>query len=148
MGSCSSKSRVTPISKLYKHERVNDSIKSLDDLLPNQVGRSSFISSLRSSSNKICDKQSVKWGCITSDEGSTVMISPRFEEEDCDDYDSASGSHCHDFDMFCQSQRRLTLSYQSKVEVPDDFQLSSDDLSDDLSDVSNSQKYMNRRTTV
>ena len=130
MGSCSSK-RVTPIAE---SSTVGQ-------------GESSLISSLRSSSNKICGKQSVKWGCITSDEGSTVMISPRFEEEDCDDYDSASGSHCHDFDMFCQSQRRLTLSYQT-VEVPDDFQLSSNDLSDDLSNVPNGQKYVNRRTTV
>ena len=132
MGSCSSK-RVTPIAE--SSTRVGQ-------------GESSLISSLRSSSNKICGKQSVKWGCITSDEGSTVMIPSRFDTDKEDYCDSDDGSHCHDFDMFCQSQRRLTLSYQSKVEVPDDFQLSSDDLSDDLSDVSNSQKYMNRRTTV
>lgn len=77
------------------------------------------------------------------------MIPSRLEEEDYDDSDSDSGSLCHGFDTFCQSQRRLTLSYQTKVEVPDDFQLSSEDLSDDLlTDVSNGQKYMNRRTTV
>ena len=75
-------------------------------------GESSLRSSLKSSSTVICGK-SVKWGCITSDEGSTIMIPSRLEEEDYDDSDSDSGSLCHDFDMFCQSQRRLTLSYQT-----------------------------------
>ena len=121
MGSCSSKSRITPIAE--SSTRVGQ-------------GESSLISILKSSSKEVVADRTIRWGQITI-EGSTVMISPRFEEEDCDDYDSASGSHCHDFDMFCQSQRRLTLSYQTKVEIPDDFQLSSDDLSDDLSDVSN-----------
>ena len=132
MGSCSSK-RITPIAE--SSTRVGQ-------------GESSLISSLKSSSTMICGK-SVKWGCITSDEGSTVMMPSRFEKEDCDDSDSDGGSHCHDFDMFCQSQRRLTFSYhQTKVEAPDDFQLCSDALSDDLSDVSNGRTYVNRRTTV
>ena len=133
MGSCSSK-RITPIAE--SSTRVGQGESSLK-----------LRSSLRSSSTMICGK-SVKWGCITSDEGSTVMMPSRFEKEDCDDSDSDGGSHCHDFDMFCQSQRRLTLSYQTKVEVPNDFQLSSNDISDDLSDVSNGRKYIDRRATV
>jgi len=129
MGSCSSK-RITPIAE--SSTRVGQ-------------GESSLRSSLRYSSTIVCGK-SVKWGYITSDEGSTVMIPSRLKEEDYDDSDSDGGSHC-DFDMFCQSQRRLTFSYQ-QVEVPDDFQLSSDDLSSDLSDVSNLCFDMTRRTTV
>ena len=123
MGSCSSK-RITPIAE--SNTRVGQ-------------GESSLRSSLRSSSTIVCGK-SVKWGCITSDEGSTVMIPSRLEEEDYDDSDSDSGPLCHDFDMFCQSQRRL--------EVPDDFQLCSDDLSDDLYDASNRCFYIDRRATV
>ena len=129
MGSCSSK-RITPIAE--SGTRVGQ-------------GESSLRSSLKSSSTIICGK-SVKWGCITSDEGSTAMILSRFDtdkEEDDDDSDSDNEFNCH----WEGYQRRNTLAYHTKVEVPDDFQLISDALSDDLSNASNDQ-YMNRRTTV
>jgi len=70
------------------------------------------------------------------------MIPSRLEEEDYDDSDSDDGSDVYGWAGY---QRRLTLSYQ-QVEVPDDFQLSSDDLSDDLPDVSNGREYVKRCT--
>jgi len=129
MGSCSSK-RITPIAE--SSSRVG-------------LGESSLRSSLRSSSKEVDDKQSVKWGCITSDEGSTIMIPSRFDTDKEEDYDdSDDGFNCHDWEGY---QRRNTLAFHTKVEVPDDFELISDALSDDLSNASNDQ-YMNRRTTV
>ena len=71
MGSCSSK-RIAPIAESSTRAGQGESL---------------LISSLKSSSKEVVDGKSVKWGCIASDEGSTVMIPSRFdtdkEEEHC-----------------------------------------------------------------